>query len=399
MLNAWDPPQLIGNAPPSTRPGVQFPNVAVGGDRSYVVGTDIKEFDGTAVKESPLTAVTVDDGQIIGKPAGQWSFVMPTAVVSAEGRLHLLWGEPAGGTRPIPTDAWPPRDITALWTASYAPAVGWTAPQRVYEGKTLLWAPQAVATAVASSSAAHSEVSSRRIAVPVATFTGEPDQPVLLLRLGADRWTVENVPNAVRGGPVSPVYAADATREYLAYLGADPRATSADVNSVLIQRSADSGRTWTPTAVISRSGSLPAQSLQVVSTAASVVHLVWLQTVSTTGDAVLRHTMSRDGGSTWSAPQSGGTPGTWQSMRAASDICGTIHVVYEDWTHGPSAVRLLYASWNGSWTTPVPLFPGWSSRSASLVQSSANEMTLVFLGRQVRDTLSPYELARSSMRF
>ena len=174
---AWSSPRPVGIESLQRSAAAQFLNVAVGTGESYVVGTDIDQFDGGPVKESPLTAMTLS-GRDIGRPAGRWTFAMPVAVVDDSETLHVLWGEPRDGTRTTTSDLWPPRDITSIWAAHYSPRAGWSAPERVYEGKPLLWEPPGIAARAPSAALAQSSTANR-IALPVATFTGEPSQPLL----------------------------------------------------------------------------------------------------------------------------------------------------------------------------------------------------------------------------
>jgi hypothetical protein len=275
-----------------------------------------------------------------------------------------------------------------VWTASYSVTGGWSAPEKIFDaGQQILWDPVTTAEgALVGRAFDESKVS--RIAVPLDTFTGELTQPVRLLRLVSGAWRVDTVQNSGFGGPISATYGADGTSEYIAYLGIAPKATAADVNSVLFQRSTDAGRTWSDVRLISRSGTNPAYDLQLVVGSGGSLHLIWFQT--TTGDnRLLRHTQSSDGGVTWTPVVDDGQSLPRRRLRAAADACGAVHVIYEDWSGGPESLRLASAVWDRRWLPLQHPFADWFGQTPSLAVTKEGRLLLVFLGHaNIADTLA-----------
>lgn len=376
----WGDPHIVAARSQASDLAAQIPNLAVGRTQAFIVGNNIPKFDGRMVPEYPLTMIALG-GAYITPPPGDFLFVWPQAVVDWQERVHVLWAEPSGGYHRVDTDHWP-HQVSAVWTAHYSRATGWSTPERILEGTNIFWPPGAPfqpREPVADTGSGRGR--DGRIALPVATLTGAPEQPLLLLRLHNGRWSVDTVPNGILGGPADAAYGAgESDTQYLGLLAAAQDGRP-DRNSVLVQRSIDGGLTWTPPQLVSRSNGRPANWLQVVVGKAGVVHLVWLQ--QTTGEnRILRHTMSHDHGRTWAPVDDYAIAGIRRILRAVADRCGTLHLMYEDWSRGPDRIHLEYATWNGRWSTPVPPFPGWSSHSPSLAVSADGAPLLVFRGKR-----------------
>jgi hypothetical protein len=389
----WSDPQPVPTKQRASHPSAQHPNVAVGRTKTFVVGNNIPLFDGRMVAEFPLTVVELGGGYIT-PPPGNFLFVDPTAVVDMQERLHVLWAEPRGEYQRVDTDHWP-RNPPVIWAARFDAASGWSIPEKVYDGKNLNWpaGPLVRNLRIAESNGVDRN-GDGHIALPVTTFTGEPNQPLLLLRLRDGRWTADSVPSPILGGPATARFFSDGPIEYLGLLGAASDGTH-DSNSVWFQRSTNGGRTWSALQLISRSGSQPAYWLEIAAGADGIVHLVWLQT-TTGNNTIIRHTLSRDHGLTWSPVDDYAVPSERKALRATADSCGVLHIIYEDWTEGPYHRRLEYATWNGRWSTPTSLFPGWSSHTPSLALSAGGRPMIVFQGKaELVDSLSPDRLYHS----
>jgi len=383
----WSDPRLV-RMPVGADRIARFPNIAVARLATYIVGTNIRSFDGKTVPPSPLTVATLS-GDTVPPPVGDFTFVMPTAVIDDQGALHILWAEPLGGYQRLASDMWPPHRLGSIWTARYRSSTGWSTPEKLFDdGKQLLWEPGSVSDgAMAGVARRWDSSTSHDIGIAFATFTGEYRQPVRLLRLRSQQWLVDSVANTALGGAAQASYGANGSGEYVAYLGIDPSA-QADVNSVLFQRSADSGKTWSSPRVVSRSGSTPAHDLQLVSGADGLLHLVWFQTVSGQ-NVLLRHAQSRDGGTTWSAVDDDATSSPRMRLRAVADACGALHVVYEDWSEGPAYIRIAYRTWKNGWSHTEYPFAGWFGQTPALSVSVTGRPLMAFLGHaNLSDTLA-----------
>ena len=354
----WSKPRSVFATPTEADRALQFLNVAVGLRRNYVVGTNIVQFDGTPVSPSPLTAVELG-GRDIGRPSGEWTFSMPTAVVDTEERLHVLWGEPQKPTGVLISDEWPPRRLSAIWGASYAPASGWSVPKEIFTAEDIFWGPGTIQNRLVSGSTHRIDrTTSEEIVLPVATLAQEPRHPLLLLRLQEEHWNIDSVTDGAVNAGVEPTFASDGTTQYLAFLAPDPTAR-VDANSVFVKRSSDGGRTWSSARLISRSGNFPAYSLRAAAVSPGIVHLVWLQETGNDRQR-LRHSVSRDGGLTWSLIDEDGRLIPRKDLNAVADDCGNLYVTYVDWSAGPDLLRLTLIQWRGKWLSAEPLFAGWS---------------------------------------
>lgn len=109
------------------------------------------------------------------------------------------------------------------------------------------------------------------------------------------------------------------------------------------------------------------------------VHLVWRQMIRE-DYFVMRHVQSDDGGASFSEPGDLVPGGIIQNLEAAVDICGRLHVVYEDWSEGMSAVRIGYASWDGEWSAPQRLHPAYTAGELALAPGMDGTLLLAFFG-------------------
>jgi hypothetical protein len=349
----------------------------------YVVGNAIDRFDGGRVPDAPFAAYVLG-GERIGRPAGRFNFVFPKAITDARGRLQVFWAEPHSGPVTVRSDQWPPRPLIAIWTARYARASGWSSPRSLYEGEMFLWEPGPLAGQSTTAAVEQSPVTSAaRAGAVVATMTGLPHQPLLWVRAHADTWSIDTIPNSALGSPVQPSIAVDGARTYLVFLAPAGGAVQ-DQNSVFFQRSEDDGRTWSSSALVSRSGPRPAMDVTILVASDHAIHLVWRQE-RTDGRSVLDHTVSRDAGATWSPPDEFAHPEHRRNLRAAVDACGTVHLVMENWEQGYPRVRLEYVTWSHGWSAPAVLFPDWRGLSPSLALSPGGQMHLIFVGNRDPD--------------
>jgi hypothetical protein len=369
----WSAPRQVAEGPDLRDAIAQFPSVAIGPTESFVVGNAIATFDESSVRESPFTALTLA-GKRIGRPIGRFNFIRPKATIDSRGRLHALWAEPRGGYQTVPGNQWPPRELSAIWTATFDQGSGWSKPQKIYDGANLFWdsSPMADRDNVVSRSSAP------YLNVVAATFTGDAIQPIIWLRYDGQTWTSDSIRTTVLGGPVQPSLAVDGNNLYLTFLAPAP-GRARDRNSVFFQRSNDGGKTWTASQLVSRSGMDPAGDVRVIVAANNSIHLLWLQ--ATADDKQIpKHAISRDGGTTWSEPEAFAAPTQRANLRAIVDACGAIHVVWENWQARYPHVRLEYARWLNAWSSLHELFPGWRAMNPALVLSATKRPMLVFVG-------------------
>lgn len=364
----WTSPAPLLTPSSPTRRVARSASIAGDTGNLYVVGNDVLFWDQPVKVGEALTAWRVGHGSI-GAPARDLVFASPKAVLDTTGRLHVLWGEPATKVKEIAPYKWAPLGISSIWWATYDPRRGWSQPARIYSGP-VAWSDATIGTV-------SSEANDKGLVVAPIERGG-----VLLLELHNGKWDVTPI---VRN--IEPVYAsvvALAERRLLALVAADtpeqdsPGGTFYDVNSVLLHSEVRRG-VWRPWKRIQRSGEHPAYELAVLQDSRGRVHLVWRQSVRE-NYFVIRHVQSDDNGDSWTEPSDLTPGGTFQKLRAIVDACGALHVVYEDWSEGPDAIRIGYAIREAEWSSPRLLHPGYVVADVALHRRADGMPILTMLG-------------------
>lgn len=390
----WSAPQPIDGAP---QRHVAWPSLAVRDGRGYVVGNDIPSFDeDTPVGKGPLIALALGGGSI-GKPAGDFAFAFPRAVLDEAGVLHVVWGEPAG---PHPRTAQEWRGLGylrlrlgSLWYAMYDSVRGWTVPERLYVGGAVIWAHPNGSIALDPADRIHAAV--RDAEVP--GVVGERADADRLIHFVRERgsWYRNLVLTSWGPAVYTSMSAAPAGRIYVAYIAPD-RTARRDLGSVFLTRSLDGGASWEPHRPIDRPGP-PRRPVEVTvhATRDGVLHLVWSQNESALQGGSVRHTESHDGGKTWlpSAPLEPAEG--FHTLQAVADRCGTVHVTFMRWSSHPAhdniVSELWYARRDTAWTAPRRLFPDLSVAAAALAAAPTGWVHLFVSGRPAaRGGSTPY---------
>ena len=384
----WSAPHAIGGAPASA---VTRPSLTVRDGRGFVVFNDIPSLDQDApVSAHPLVALTLAGGSI-GRPAGDFAFAFPRAVLDTAGTLHVVWAEPAGAP-PRTAQEWNQlgtftRTLKSLWYAAYDAADGWTAPEQIYLGRILVWL---------FSSFTRDPAGRLHLAVmntPELGVVGQRLPPDLLVHLVRDRgsWRRGEVVMMSRTVAYTNVAATRDGHVYIAYIAAD-KTVRADLGSVFLIRSLDGGASWEPPRGVSRPGP-PRRPVEVTphATPDGALHLVWSQNKSPLQGEFVQHAVSRDGGESWlpSAPLE--PAGGFHTLRAVADRCGVLHATFMRWvTHPTSADEIVselwYARRDTAWTTPWQPFPHLSVSTAALAAAPNGSVHLFVSGRPVAAT-------------
>jgi hypothetical protein len=290
----------------------------------------------------------------------------------------MLWAEPAKVDALLSTSEWAAAALVSIWSANYLPSTGWSAPQKVFEGREFIWPSWPIwKEGRVVGSANRSAAASTTIVFPVAEFSSTLPRKILLLRLAGDRWVQDSVSSTMIGAPVSPSFASNGAMEFLTFLGPDPQAQS-DENSVLFQRSSDGGQSWSALRVIDRSGANPAYDAQLAMGSDGVLHLTWLKK-GTNGLLAVLHSASRDGGATWSPIERSARSSLVQELRTIVDACGILHAIFQDVSESGIRSHVVHQIWDGRWRTPTKPFDERYTRSASIALSVEGNPLLVFL--------------------
>lgn len=374
----WSAPQPLTGFPAGSI--ARSSSLAVRAGRGYLVGNDILLYDSLPSPSAPLIAVT-RDGKDIGRPAGNFLFMSPRALLGADGTLHMLWTEP-GSWRPTVRADWTGTlmNTGSLWHATYMPKQGWDPAGRVYAASQVWF-----------------DVGTGDITLDPAgglqALLGDDSTRALMhLTRNGNTWRAGPIPGI--GLPVYSSIAVDsAGRVYVAYVAPD-RSVQRDANSVFFVQSPDGGRTWLPPRLISRSGNAQATRIHALATPGGTVHLVWAQNVSGgIVPEVIRHVVSRDAGGTWSAAEDIDVPDGLGSTQAALDLCGAVHVtheaVVEDETGQEERGRIWYARWDGAWSALEQPFGELNSTEAALAADPDGTLHLVWF--VVRPGATPHE--------
>jgi hypothetical protein len=196
QLADWSEPTTIGTGSDVDSLGVaRFTSVVQTANGSFIAGIDLPLFTEAQMPTSPLTAWKIG-GTSMGKPIGDFAFVSPRLTATADGTVHMVWGEPTTSPTSLRAIDWPPEPITKLWTARYRPDGGWSAPSQLHEGSVVSWAFGSLSQIEPNADL------DPLLAVSVAS-DGTPNPPVLLRRLGASGWTELRVPVVPSGGGVT----------------------------------------------------------------------------------------------------------------------------------------------------------------------------------------------------
>lgn len=356
----------------------RFPRLAVGRSRTYVVGVDIQLLDNRPVRENPLVVWELG-GRSIGRPPGVFTFLFPKGAVDSRDRLHLLWAEPAKHSSRIEAIQWVFLRPASIWTAIYEPSRGWSDARRLAHEATgpegLKWPDHRFADNLGSTH------SGQGIGLP--ERRPPRNAPLVYLTLSDTEWTRREIPVSWAA------YVSVAARDdhlFVAYVDVDESWVSSplnpthhDVNSVFLRISRDGGQTWSSPSLISRSGEYPAHQVQALLGPRGDVHLLWKQ--ETPHGTVIRHVLSRDGGTVWSEPHDLVPLGHFDNLGAVVDRCGELHLVYEDWRAGVDRIHIDYATWDGQWSAPVHLFESLLAMTADIQLASTGEPILVFVAR------------------
>lgn len=350
---------------------------------TYLAGNDIPFFAPDTVRESPLSIARLG-GQGIGRPSGHFRFVSPRLLADRAGRLHLLWGEPVDASAPVTGSEWSRQHVTAIWTASYDPARGWSASRKVYDGPEIGWAD-----ATSTDGDGHPD----RAAV-VATVKTKRAWPGVLRVWRVNGDSVVSSIAEIYGSPAYQTVALSGDTSYLAYIATSREVLPGEIgphdnNSVWLQRSLDRGATWQKEILVSRSGDDPASQLRLHLTPDGTVHLLWRKDFST-GVSVIRHAESLDGGRNWSAPDDlHPSQSPFSNLHSVVDACGALQLVHEYMDPNTGNARLEVATWNGRWTRAEQLrFPGQRVGGAAIYREPSGRIELALLSVPTSEPLS-----------
>ncbi len=326
-------------APGSIGPMAMFKGVASGGDetRTLFIGMEVPSWEGALPRGAARLVWT--DGTKLDPPPGDFWFAYPRALYDTQGLLHLVWGEPeADGSA---HSHWASLRIGRVMHSIRDPLGDWSKPAIVVSGGNLRWSPGEGAIG-------------RGVPNGISVVVAPTLKSLTIARWSEGEWSRVTIPALV------PLYSAlvshSADTALLAYVGigrtddAIPRSVG---NSLLLHRSLDSGASWGPASVLQLSTHGRALDLATLSLRDGSIVLLWGQAAPGGAfGATVRLVQSTDGGASWSEPSvvesRYGSP-----FSAVVDDAGRVHLVWAAEPTGPSEERrLMYACWDGGWSSP-----------------------------------------------
>ncbi len=314
-------------------------------------------------------------GAALSAPPGAFTFVHPRTAVTQDGALHLVWAEPsvradwdrAGDRRLVP--------LGSLWHARWRNG-RWSAPERIYRNARIKLEP------VLSSALSVDGLGGLHLGFPAEDSAGMP-RAVHVWQDGRG-WHASEIRSRV-----PPVYVdvlpLRAGRTLMAYVAGQNVGGRDYTNALLVAASGDGGATWSPPRVVGASQHWPATEARLVASRDGAVHLVWLRGAMQ-GRAGLWHASSRDGGRSWGEIRELPLDGLPNSLQAAADARGVVHVVLTSYRN--RRAELLHASWaHGAWSRPAPLFAGRMGTQPSLRADAAGRVHLAWVAQVPGTTL------------
>lgn len=358
----WSTPLPLLTPSTSVAPAARSPAIVTDKQNLYVVGNNVPFNDQAVRVGNTLTAWRVGSGSI-GAPAGDFVFIFPKATIDATGRLHALWGEPSTHADTIAPYYWILQQTAQVWSASYDAEHGWSPAALVYSG-AIDW------NRVSSDAIIGVGDKQRVVAIP------NQNGGVIVLALRNGVWNATAIPGRTTPAYVSALDLGD--RRLLAMVTADT-AQAQDQNSVFLY-SQVAGAPWRLLRQIQRSGTQPAMEVRLLQESGGRLHIVWRQMIRQ-DYFVVRHTSSDDGGESFSSPSDLEPGGLIQSVQAAMDHCGRLHVAYEDWNDGSfNRVKIGYATWLNGWSRPQRVHTAYLATDLALASGTDGSMFLAFWG-------------------
>jgi hypothetical protein len=270
----------------------------------------------------------------------------PRVLAAPHGAIHAIWMQSAASDT-LTLSQYLRMPARALWHSVFSRDSGWSKPQvirRENDPYSLIWLEPGRGLAFDSRARLH------------LTAARNPTGILHLVR-EADGWRSVVIGERSIRAAYTDVAVHTSGRISVSYVGFSRNRPSPG-NDVLVVHSDDDGRTWSDPVVVSSLGYLRASRVRALAGPGHTLHLLWGQSLSPgVVPDVVRHVVSRDGGSTWSAPTDVPLPGDFSDWHVEPDACGYLHLVSST-LRGTRRSRptVWYSRWRGEWKRPEPLF-------------------------------------------
>jgi len=366
------------------------PRIAVGAREGFVIANEqpLSDVDtpttfALAMWHFTLAAKDIAKPKFVrsAPPPGN-RYHWPEPVVTADGTLHLTWGDDPvveAGANPHTTllSTWR-GNFTGLWHASYQHGK-WSKPERVARADEIIWNSTSHAIPVATSDGGF-VTAAPAIARSSNSSTGE----ILVARWHSGKWSISRVSIHQTMAPAYVTIASQAKTLILGYI-TSTEGDAADENSVFVTRSTNDGMAWSSPILVRRSGAMPAYMPQLLALRDGSIGFVWNEGEHGQLDAsILSYTRSTDHGLTWSAPIELIAP-KQGDVRPTSDGCSRVLAVFERGTLPQMVMQTSYMD-GGKWSAPATFAPDRTSVSPSIA-SDTNGCAYAVWNSIARDSL------------
>jgi hypothetical protein len=364
VLPEWPAPVPVDGMP--LHRSLEWPVLAMRGETTYVVGNTLPVGESANHSLGVWGVVILRfPGAPIDPPRGDFVFKYPKAAIDTDGRLHLVWGEPADRVRASRELAG--NSPTSLWYARYDRG-RWSDPERIVEGDMLQWSDASSGPSVDPAGRVH-------VVTSAWLLTGRP--AVVYARRSAGSWERHDI-----GGLATYAALAAWGRDSLAiaYTGPDP--TVRGTQALLFVTSGNAGRTWSvPSTVIHAA---PNTIFDVtLQHAGGQLHLFWRQgSVARGASQVLRYLRSGNLGRDWIPQPDAQLSAARHQLRfsAAANPCGSAVAIAESIGGTADSLTLFLDEirWMRGSVTTRPLFPQFALAGSPGVVADQRAFRVVF---------------------
>lgn len=302
----WEP--SVGLAGPGIV--LRSPQLSVGHQGLVLAGNNLPDLGDTPLPQ-PLLLVFNGEGRDLGRPEGEFQFLIPRLVSDSAGVTHMIWAEAKNPVR-SPREA-PLPLVSDLWYA-YLKDGQWSQPQHLYHAYDVTWYDGSGAVTVGANATLY------------LTFGAIPDSAagggkLMILSGGPSQsWRTRVVWDGAPG------YVSLTRLGSVLHLAAVAWDSVGGRNTLLVTRSTDNGVRWSKPVRMHPFGDELVMRTWLLSHR-DRLHMVWmLNREIGAGPYAIRHAVSLDEGATWSDFTDLPVDGVVNSA-VTLDACGQVHVV------------------------------------------------------------------------
>jgi hypothetical protein len=291
------------------------------------------------------------------------AFMAPLAAMDRE-QLNILWGESdtSGGKPPSSAPDY-------VWATSVVHGT-WRTPTKLPYLSGLLW--------IAGANGLPAILGETMYAPAGGVF--QNDIGAIILSHDSTGWKAARVPHRSHYMALS---LASEGQTHLLLAGAGTDLALRGTQLITVTHSNDAGKTWGTPIPIGPAKARRVPSVLLLPGSHGVVHLVWLEGSggNTSASVSIGHSVSRDHGTTWSAPDYQPiNPAAWL-LKAVLDSAGVLHAIFWTMPGGADETPTLYylqRSLHTPWTPAQQIREAGIARYPALTLTHDGMLVLVF---------------------